>query len=186
MVGTRGKRSMPDLVSIGRFAVLSGLTVKALRLYDKRGVLRPALVDFATGRRYYSPDQVGVAERIRLLRSLDMSLDDIRVVLHATDGTARRAALAQHRRRIEGQIDRHRRALTILQALEGQWATNTEGKHMADQTTGARESKPYRCSFCGKDNAEVRRLIAGPNGVFICDECVARCNEILAKEETMA
>ena len=186
MVGTRGKRSMPDLVSIGRFAVLSGLTVKALRLYDKRGVLRPALVDCATGRRYYSPDQVGVAERIRLLRSLDMPLDDIRAVLHATDGTARRAALAQHRRRIEGQIDRHRRALTILQALEGQWATNTEGGHMADQTTGARESKPYRCSFCGKDNAEVRRLIAGPNGVFICDQCVARCNEILAKEEAMA
>jgi DNA-binding transcriptional MerR regulator len=99
---------MPDLVPIGRFAALSGLTVKALRLYDKRGVLRPALVDFATGRRYYSPDQVGVAERIRLLRLLDMPLDDIRTVLHATDGTAGRVALAQHRRRIEGHIDRHR------------------------------------------------------------------------------
>ena len=44
---------------------------------------------------------------------------------------------------------------------------------------------PYRCSFCAKDNAEVRRLIAGPNGVFICNECVAKCNEILAKEEAM-
>jgi DNA-binding transcriptional MerR regulator len=177
---------MPDLVSIGRFAALSGLTVKALRLYDKRGVLRPALVDFATGRRYYGPDQIGVAERIRLLRSLDMPLDDIRTMLQATDAMAGRAALAQHRRRIEGRIDRHRRALTILQALEGQWATNTEGGHMADQTTGTRESKLYRCSFCGKDNAEVRRLIAGPNGVFICDQCVARCNEILAKEEAKA
>ena len=54
---------MPDLVPIGRFAALSGLTVKALRHYDKRGVLRPALVDFATGRRYYSRDQVGVTAR---------------------------------------------------------------------------------------------------------------------------
>ena len=80
--------------------------------------------DFATGRRYYSPDQVGVAERIRLPRSLDMPLDDIRVVLHGMDGTAGRAALAHHRQRIEGRIDRHRRALTILRALEGQWVTN--------------------------------------------------------------
>jgi hypothetical protein len=89
-------------------------------------------------------------------------------------------------RRIEGHIDRHRRALTILQALEDQRTRTTEGEDMADQTTGAKESKPYRCSFCGKDNAEVRRLIAGPNGVSICDQCVARCNEILAKEEAMA
>ena len=45
------------------------------------------------------------------------------------------------------------------------------------------QSKPYQCSFCGKDNAEVRRLIAGPHGVFICDECVTKCNEIIAEEE---
>ncbi len=45
------------------------------------------------------------------------------------------------------------------------------------------ESKSYRCSFCGKGNADVRRLIAGPNGVFICNECVATCNAILAEEE---
>jgi excisionase family DNA binding protein len=39
-----------------------------------------------------------------------------------------------------------------------------------------------RCSFCGKEDLQVRRLIAGPNGAFICDGCVARCNEILARE----
>jgi ATP-dependent protease Clp ATPase subunit len=35
-----------------------------------------------------------------------------------------------------------------------------------------------RCSFCGKSQDKVRRFIAGP-GVFICDECVALCNEIM-------
>jgi len=39
-----------------------------------------------------------------------------------------------------------------------------------------------RCSFCGKENLQVRRLIAGPNGTYICDACVELCNEILAKE----
>jgi len=36
------------------------------------------------------------------------------------------------------------------------------------------------CSFCGKAQDQARRLIAGP-GVFICDECVQLCNEILAQ-----
>jgi DNA-binding transcriptional MerR regulator len=174
---------MSNLVPIGRFASLSGLTVKALRLYDRHGVLRPALVDFQTGRRYYSLAQVATAERIRLLRSLDMSLDDIRTLLAAGDPEIVRTVLARHRRRLEGHIERHRRALTMLQALEVQWAHNKERRDMADQNNGIKASKPYRCSFCAKDNAEVRRLIAGPNGVFICNECVAKSNEILAKEE---
>ena len=38
------------------------------------------------------------------------------------------------------------------------------------------------CSFCGKNQDQVQRLIAGP-GVFICDECIQLCNEILAQAE---
>ena len=38
-----------------------------------------------------------------------------------------------------------------------------------------------KCSFCGKSQEQVRKLIAGP-GVYICDECVELCNEILDEE----
>ena len=38
-----------------------------------------------------------------------------------------------------------------------------------------------KCSFCGKSQEQVRKLIAGP-GVYICDECVDLCNEILDEE----
>ncbi len=41
----------------------------------------------------------------------------------------------------------------------------------------------YRCSFCNKGQDEVRRLIAGPNQVYICDECVQLCREIIEEEE---
>jgi ATP-dependent Clp protease ATP-binding subunit ClpX len=41
----------------------------------------------------------------------------------------------------------------------------------------------YRCSFCGKGQDEVRRLIAGPGAVYICDECVQLCREIIDEEE---
>ena len=43
------------------------------------------------------------------------------------------------------------------------------------------EPRELSCSFCGKGQREVRRLIAGPS-VFICDECVELCNEIIAEE----
>ena len=40
----------------------------------------------------------------------------------------------------------------------------------------------YHCSFCGKAQGQVKRLIAGPDRVFICDECVALCGQIIAGE----
>ena len=42
-------------------------------------------------------------------------------------------------------------------------------------------SKILYCSFCGKSQHEVRKLIAGPS-VFICDECVELCNDIIREE----
>jgi ATP-dependent Clp protease ATP-binding subunit ClpX len=42
----------------------------------------------------------------------------------------------------------------------------------------------YHCSFCGKGQEHVRRLIAGPGAVYICDECVELCREIIDEDQT--
>jgi ATP-dependent Clp protease ATP-binding subunit ClpX len=54
---------------------------------------------------------------------------------------------------------------------------------MTDETTSSGDdgSKLLYCSFCGKSQHEVRKLIAGPS-VFICDECVDLCNDIIREE----
>lgn len=44
----------------------------------------------------------------------------------------------------------------------------------------------YHCSFCGKGQENVRRLIAGPGAVYICDECVDLCREIIDEEQAPA
>lgn len=44
------------------------------------------------------------------------------------------------------------------------------------------DEKICRCSFCGKTQSQVRKLIAGPNGAYICDECVDICSEIIEDE----
>ena len=43
------------------------------------------------------------------------------------------------------------------------------------------EKGQLKCSFCGKSQEQVRKLIAGP-GVYICDECIELCNEIIEEE----
>jgi ATP-dependent Clp protease ATP-binding subunit ClpX len=53
---------------------------------------------------------------------------------------------------------------------------------MPVSTTGSKGTKvPYRCSFCGKSQEQVRKLIAG-QGVYICDECINLCQEIIEEE----
>ena len=46
----------------------------------------------------------------------------------------------------------------------------------------AKVDEAIRCSFCNKSQAQVRKLIAGPNGVYICDECIDVCSEIIEEE----
>jgi len=52
---------------------------------------------------------------------------------------------------------------------------------MSDEKTSNKDEKLLYCSFCGKSQHEVRKLIAGPS-VFICDECVDLCNDIIREE----
>ena len=46
------------------------------------------------------------------------------------------------------------------------------------------ETKPVKCSFCGKYQEQVRRIVAGP-GVYICDECIELCREIIDEDFTV-
>lgn len=49
-------------------------------------------------------------------------------------------------------------------------------------TMAGRNDDKFRCSFCGKTQDQARKLIAGPNGAYICDECVEICAEIIEEE----
>ena len=54
------------------------------------------------------------------------------------------------------------------------------GTTTPQQASAPMPSKTLYCSFCSKSQHEVKRLISGPFNVFICDECVDQCNEIIA------
>ncbi|MCR5847182.1 MAG: ATP-dependent Clp protease ATP-binding subunit ClpX [Lachnospiraceae bacterium] len=50
---------------------------------------------------------------------------------------------------------------------------------MANKKSGSDKNIKIRCSFCGQTQKQVGQMIAGPGGIYICDECIGTCNEIL-------
>ncbi|HEV2006795.1 MAG TPA: MerR family transcriptional regulator, partial [Candidatus Limnocylindrales bacterium] len=95
-----------ELIPIGRFARLAGLSIGALRHYGELGILQPADVDRFTAYRRYRRDQLETARTIRRLRDLELPIDEIRAVLGADDPAEQRRRIACHRARIEARSNR--------------------------------------------------------------------------------
>ncbi len=111
-------KSANTLVPIGHFAKTTGLTRSTLRFYDEVGLLRPAQVDPETGYRYYRREQTVQAEQIRLLRALEVPLNDIQCVFDAESPATLHDLIARQRRSVEERIAKYREALVTLDALQ--------------------------------------------------------------------
>lgn len=103
-----------DLLSIGRFARLAGLSVGALRHYDELDLIRPADIDRFSGYRRYRWAQLETARTIARLRDLEVPLDEIREVLAMDDPAEQRRRLTAHRARIEARTNRLTRLLHVV------------------------------------------------------------------------
>ncbi|MFE9692805.1 MerR family transcriptional regulator [Micromonospora sp. NPDC005806] len=104
--------------SIGELARSSGLTVSALRFYDRSGVLVPARVDPATGYRWYTDDQVAPARLVAGLRRVGMPLAGIAEALrHRHQPAVVHRLLDAHLRRLEDGLADARRELSRIRTL---------------------------------------------------------------------
>ena len=73
------------MLKISEFSKLSHLTIKALRFYEKEGLLKPASVDEWNGYRFYDTSQLEVAAKIKSYRQLDLSIEEIKAVFNGSD-----------------------------------------------------------------------------------------------------
>ncbi|MGW1005718.1 DNA polymerase III subunit beta family protein [Streptomyces sp. NPDC002520] len=106
--------------SIGEMARDGGLSVSALRFYDRAGVLVPAWVDPVSGYRWYAPEQLDEARVLATLRRAAMPLADIRLVLAGWSGTDPdlvRTLLEAHLRRLASGLSDARTEFSTLRAL---------------------------------------------------------------------
>jgi DNA-binding transcriptional MerR regulator len=104
------------MFSIGEFARLGTVSVRALRHYDEIGLLRPAKVDPDTGYRGYSAEQLGQLNRIVALKELGLSLAQVRQLLGGITLDELRGMLMLRRAQLEQEIEAHKDQLRGVEA----------------------------------------------------------------------
>lgn len=136
------------MLTIGEFARASGLSAKALRLYDELGLLAPAEVDERNGYRYYAPEQVDPARLIARLRSAGVPLPRIATIVGADGEEAAAAELLSYWRQVEADTASAREVVVSLVA-------QMRGQHPAMNTTTA---TPARSAHRAGQGARDRQL----------------------------
>lgn len=137
------------LLSIGELSRASGLTVSALRFYDRTQVLAPAWVDDWSGYRRYSPDQVAEARILAGMRRVQMPVAEMAATLEALregDLASARDLLSAHLRRLEEGLEDARAQLAQLHTA------------LSDPTGGARAGSRTGDAACARVPA--RTLLA--------------------------
>ena len=138
-------------ISIGEFARRSRLSLKALRLYDERGVLVPSRVDQASGYRYYDPAQLEEARLVVMLRQLQLPLAAVKELL-ARDPADAAERIAEHWRDAEAAHDARR-------GLADHLVSRLSGKKSVMYEVATREI-PGRSLLCLKRNVEEQEMWA--------------------------
>ncbi len=161
------------MFTIGEFSKVTGLTVKALRLYHEEGLLAPSFVDPQTGYRHYDQGQVETARTIAYLRGLEFPLAEIKEILrHRGDDEELLDALERHKTQIEQRVRRLRK---VARSLEHFISDERQAKNMAQTTFDVQEKMldPVlvggirmrgRYSDCGKGFGRLGRAL----GRYIC------------------
>jgi DNA-binding transcriptional MerR regulator len=138
-------------ISIGEFARRSRLSLKALRLYDERGVLVPSRVDQASGYRYYVTAQLDEARLVVMLRQLQLPLAAVKELLACNPADAA-ARIAEHWRDVEAAHDARRDLADYL-------VNRLSGKRPVMYEVATREM-PERSLLCLKRNVDVQGQFA--------------------------
>lgn len=148
---------MDNLVPIGRFSRMTRLSIKALRLYNELGLLVPSWIDPSSGYRYYRAAQANRAEAIRILRGVDMPLDEIAEVLAEDDPEMISKRLAMHRERLEERLADQERMLRFLERL----IEREEGIMPYDVTIKTVDAQPVASFVVHTDLTKIADDIAG-------------------------
>ena len=138
-------------ISIGEFARRSRLSLKALRLYDKRGVLVPSRVDHASGYRYYDTAQLDQARLVVMLRELQLPLKAVKELL-ACDPADAAKRIDEHWRDAEAAHDARRDLADYL-------VNRLRGKRSVMYEVATREM-PERSLLCLKRNVDEQGMWA--------------------------
>lgn len=149
---------MAERMTIGEFAAVTWLSPKALRLYDRSGLLSPDAVDPFNGYRMYSRSQIEIARLITMLRRIDMPLGQIGQLLQLS-AEERSAFVERYRRIDEAQYARRRSlALFLEHAVTAQGSPDGADQPGASRFEVARRTRAASAVLTSTQHTSAREL----------------------------
>lgn len=127
------------LMMIGEIAEFFGVSRKAIRLYEKKGIIKPVEVDTQNGYRYYSAAQIQQLNALLELKSLGFSLEEIKSVLDGETTKERLAdALEKKRRAWLETVETARYKSECLESILGNLRSSQEANDIKEMTDDQR------------------------------------------------
>jgi len=177
-----------DRITIGRFSSLTHLSQKALRHYDRKGILVPEIKDRFTGYRYYTVPQIESALKVRTLCTLGFGLAEIGEILSAHTSGDRDAVMAlieKRKKEAESEIARLEKVMSLLienRDFSELFAMNISEPAIKEipamRVISGRRTGTYE-EVCGGVSAALMTIIFSPgnqkNGVTITGPCLSLC-----------
>ena len=124
------------LMKIGEIAAFFNVSVKAVRIYEKKGIIRPARIDKQTGYRYYTADQVQQLNALIELKGLGFSLNEIREIMQGKGMDSRRLTecLLQKKMRWKESISAAENKISELDSIIQRLSGSRDTEEMSEMT----------------------------------------------------
>jgi len=124
------------LMKIGEIAAFFNVSVKDVRIYEKKGIIRPARIDKQTGYRYYTADQVQQLNALIELKGLGFSLNEIREIMQGKGMDSRRLTecLLQKKMRWKESISAAENKISELDSIIQRLSGSRDTEEMSEMT----------------------------------------------------
>lgn len=125
---------MQDLMKISEIADFFGISTKAMRIYEKKGIIKPCKIDAENGYRYYSADQVKQLNALIALQDLGFSLNEIQKIMNGGIKSEKlKDSLFQKKIEWEQHIAEVQRKIDLIEEMENRLAQK-KGKEISLMT----------------------------------------------------
>ena len=123
------------LLKIGEVADFFQISVKAVRIYEKKGIITPAYIDPESGYRYYTPDQLHQMAALLELKALGFSLDEIKdVMVGESSKEALYKAMEEKRRNWENLVIMAQSKMDAIESISERLVTSKEAEKLRELT----------------------------------------------------
>ena len=126
-----------ELMKIGELAAMAGISVKALRVYEKKGIIKPVEIDEKTGYRYYSAGQLQQVESLLALQDMGFTLSEIALIMSGNCTKEEMGALVEQKKTILQELilktEAKMKGLDSIQKSYEQWADSDKVKNMTEE-----------------------------------------------------